>query len=296
MTIRKTYFIGLLQNVDSSILKVKLEHNFKFESISKKEGSGIFSILENLDWGHTINKLFMEYPCLNVELDRYFFVENSFDVTISDDGRIYGGELSEFDQLVHSYLFTKIRLMRLFKEGNIKMPLTYFFSKDPLKSVIKGSMFATYSHGPLYTLGGEEVSQLQDFIKNTKMPFRDYIQLAFDNLELSYEIWYRDLTFFCLMKGLEGLFYPGEGKIRSTISKNCAALLSEDKKENEIFRNLKKFYELRSKIAHGFTKIDVKEEELIQLRGYLRESIKKLLQIDKPREEVLKSLESGFKY
>jgi len=39
MTVRKMYFIGLLQNVDSSILKVKLEHNFKFNSVSSKKDS-----------------------------------------------------------------------------------------------------------------------------------------------------------------------------------------------------------------------------------------------------------------
>lgn len=294
MTVRKMHFIGLLRNVDSSILNVKLENNFKFNSISDYEGGQLFSVLEHLPSEYITRRLFMEYRCLNPKLKKYFFVENSFDVTLQEGG--FPKELIELQDLVNHYLVPKIRLMRLFKEGDISMPLKYYFFENPFSPYIRMWMPAHLPYEPMYTLNEDEIPKLQDFLKNAKMPFRDYIQLAFDNFESSYEIHVRNVAFLSLMNGLEALFNPGRGEIRYRISRNCAVLLGKDKQEaTEIYRNVKELYGLRSSIVHSFKKISVEEEKLIELRGYLRESIKRLLRVNKPKEEVLDILnESGF--
>lgn len=288
------YFIGLLQNVDSSILKVGLENNFKFNSISQEKGTELFSKLEKLSPIHTHRKLAMDYPCFNIKLKKYFFIESSFGVTISKDG--YPKGLFEFNQLVNSYLVPTIRLMRLFKDGNIGIPIKYYFFKKPFRQKTSERTLILPSHRPIYTLNEDEIPKLQDFLEKTKMPFRDYVQLAFDSLELSYEIPWGNVAFLSLMNGLEALFNPGEGEIRYRISRNCGVLLGKDKQEaNEIFRDVKKLYDLRSAIVHSIKKIKVEEGEILKLRGYLRESIKRLLRINKPKGEVLDILnESSF--
>lgn len=282
-------FIGLLQNVDSSILDVKLENSFEFKSISEREGTELFSKLEKLPRNYISRKLSTEYPCLNLELNQYFVVENSFDIIISNEGFVEG--FSKIQKLELFYLLPKISLMLLFKEGNIAMPISYYWYKEPCR-LFTGRTSFDYSHSSrlLYTLNHEEIPKLQDFLKSTRMPFRDYIQLAFDNFELSYEIHVGNVAFLSLMNGLEALFNPGGGEITYKLSRNCAVLLGKNKQEaTEIFRNVKELYDLRSSIVHG-AKRNVEEGKLNNLRGYLRESIKRLIKINKPKEKILDTL------
>ena len=289
MTVRQIYFVGLLQNVDSSILKVKLENNFRFNSITKSEGIELFSVLENLPWHKLITKLFMDYPCLNPNLEMFFIVENSFNSDLFNN-------MSKFNNELVAHLSPKIRLMRLFKEGNIGMPLQYYFLKDPLTSLLQSSEQAYISSRSCYSLSDVEIDQLQNFLEKTNLPFKHkYIQLAFENFELSYKVDSPQLAFLTLMNGLEASFNPVRGEIIYRLSRNCAVLLGKNKQDaDEIYRNVKNLYDLRSSIVHG-GKVNVEGGKIFELRGYLRESIKKLYILDKPKEEVLKNLnESGF--
>lgn len=287
------YFIGLLQNVDSSILNVKLENGFEFKSISEEKGTELFSKLEKCPPRNTYMKLSGDYSCLNHELNEYFFVENSFDVTLSDDGFVEGFEIQDLEL---TYLLPKISLMLLFKEGNIAVPISYYFYDESFR-LFTGRTSFDYSHSRRlpYTLNQEEIPELQDFLMDTKTPFVDYIQLAFENFELSYKIPWENVAFLSLMNGLEALFNPGGGEISYKLSRNCAVLLGKDKQDStEIFKNVKDLYTLRSKTVHGVEK-SVGAADILKLRGYLRESIKRLIRVNKPKEEVLASLnESGF--
>lgn len=293
----KIYFIGLLQNVDSTILNVRLENNFQFSSISEEEGIELFSSLEGLPPMKLRRKLSIDYHCLNPALKQYFFVKNSFDVRgiLIED---FWGEYAEFEnKLVNSYLKPKIRLMRLFKEGNIGMPLTYCFFKKTLVPTIRESTHIYQSPGPRYTLNTEEIDQLQAFLKKYDLPFKHgYIQLAFENFETSYEVRSINIAFLSLMNGLEALFNPGEHELRYRLSRNCAVLLGTDRKNsNDIYEDIKQLYDLRSAIVHAYKKVTVKQEDLYRLRDYVRRSIKTLLKVDKPKNEALKVLDSiGF--
>lgn len=293
MTVKKMRFIGLLQNVDSSILNVKLAHGFKFNSISKDEGLKLLTTLENLPLQHVHGKI-TEYHCLNFGLGKIFFVGNDCKITLTQDGASIG--MSKLNNLVYSYLRPKIKLIRLFKEGDIDVPLTYYFTDEPNLPKSSERRLAHYSRGPMYHLNKGDIPKLQDLLNKTKMPFRDYIQLAFDSFEWSYEIHSENLAFLSLMNGLESLFNPGPGEIRYRLSRNCAVLLGKDKQEaNEIFRNVRNLYDLRSSIVHGGKKIIVQDGQIHEVRRYLRESIKKLLDTNKPKEEVMKTLnQRGF--
>ena len=46
MSNKKIYFMGILANTDSSILKVNPDHGFKIGLMSENEGVGLISILE----------------------------------------------------------------------------------------------------------------------------------------------------------------------------------------------------------------------------------------------------------
>ena len=197
--------------MDSTILGVKLKHGFKFGQMSESEGNKFFSALERLSEILTVKKLFIDYHCLDPQLKKYFFVENSFDSSVTAG---IPHEVAEFDnKLLLSYLDPTLRLMRLFKEGNINMPIKYYFTKDPLSPFIRGSK-PRYSYPEPFSLNHEELKDLHNFLKRYTLPFsRTYMQLAFENFEISYEIANQSLAFLALMNGLEALFNPGGGEI-----------------------------------------------------------------------------------
>lgn len=289
MTKKGIHFMGILANVDSSILKVKLDHGFKIENMSCDEGVELIHTLTKCDrflipiWLH---------PCIEITPhqlhDQLYFISNSFE-------NIYKFQPEE----VITYLIPTIKLMRLFKEGNISIPFRYYFrmyNKTP-----KLIMFETTSKyigiGPKYTLKDSEIPDLQEFLQNTKLPFKEpFLKLAFENYELSYETHDVALRFLSLVVSLETLFYSGGGKVKAKISKNTATLLGKNEKNSkDISSKIKELYEKRCDIIHeGKTNI-VKNEDLLNLRYYVRESIKEIYKIGKNKNDILDTLNScGF--
>jgi len=79
----------------------------------------------------------------------------------------------EFNQTsIHGYLEPTLRLMRLFKEGGICMPLWYYFFIDNTKLkpfTHQSQMQALYSYIK-YNLGDIEITELEYFLQNTSLP------------------------------------------------------------------------------------------------------------------------------
>ena len=293
--------MGLLANTDSSILKANLNHGFKIEAISEDEGVNLVSALEGLPYREIGNKLFFEFPCLNSSERKFYFISNSFE-SIDESGIEMLNAVAEFEnKFLHGYLDPTIRLMRLFKEGNICMPLIYYYFIDnsiPRAFKISGTHLYI-SPEPKYTLEESEVSELDKFIRNTKLPFTEsFLQLAFETFELSYQTHNINLSFLSLMISLEILFHPKSDrrKISDRISRNAAVLLGKDKKDsNEIYSKVKELYDKRSAIVHTGESNIINTEDLLKLRHYVRESIKEINKIGKSKDEVLDLLDSlGF--
>ena len=292
--------MGLLANTDSSILKINLDHDFKIESISGNEGVDLVSTFEGLPRIEIGKKLFGGFPCLNSYEGKIYFISNSFEA-IDGGGFEKQNAVAEFEnKFLHSYLDPTIRLMRLFKEGNICMPLRYYYFIDNSipKSFTRTGTYLHISPEPKYTLEDSEVSDLDKFIQDTKLPFAErFLQLAFENFELSYQMHDMKLSFLSLMISLEFLFHPsGQGELNYRISRNAAVLLGKDKKDsNEIKGKVKEPYSKRSAIVHARKSNSMTKEDLLKLRHYVRESIKEFNKIGKSKDEVLDLLDSlGF--
>jgi len=305
MSKKEIHFMGLLSNTDSSILNVKLDSGFEIHVISEKEGINLISILESLSSMKEIyKKLFMDFHCLSEK--KLYYIGNSFECEIEMDEKgflinPFPSELVEFNNnLVDNYLNPMIRLMRLFKEGNICMPLEYYYFIDNSTPKLFMSKFSgSYiSSEELYALENSEIDDLQKFIQNTKLPFKEsFLQLAFENFELSYQTQNINLSFLSLMIGLETLFNPGLQELRYRISRNTAVLLGNEKKEDSetVFREIKVLYDKRSKVVHTGESNIINKGDLLKLRYYVMESIKKVNKIGKDKEEMLKQLNSqGF--
>jgi Apea-like HEPN len=294
-------FIGLLANVESSILKVKLDHGFKIESMSQDEGIGLISILDNLPPIEVHKKLFMDIRCLNTSEKKLYFISNSFKEQIEMNGS-FPSKSGEFNlNFVDGYLNSVIKLMRLFKEGNICMPSTcyYYFTDNNIPHKLIGMDMGSYIYAePIYTLENTEIPTLQKFVQETKLPFGEpFLQMAFENFELSYQIPNLKLSFLSLMISLEILFHPGDrNNISYKISRNAAVLLgNEDEELEKIYEDIKNdLYAKRSSLVHS-GESDINKDDVLKLRSYIRESIKKIYNIGKPKDDLLKIWDSsGF--
>jgi len=306
---KKIYFMGLLANVNSSILNVDLDHGFKIEAIAKDEGITLISILEGLESLPSLEvytKLSIDFPYSNFSENKFYFVSNSFDVDVEMDnkGRVINplSKVSKFDNNSYVYLNLVTRLMRLFKEGNIYMPLNYYYFIDsgipkPLMRMRRGPTYPLPYLDEQYTLENSEIPDLQRFIQNTKLPFTEpFLQLAFENFELSYQTYNINLSFLSLMISLETLFNPGGQELRYRISRNTAVLLGKGRDNSKmIFAEIKELYDKRSKIVHMGKSNIINKKDLLKLHHYVRESIKEINKIGKNKSELLDILNScGF--
>lgn len=303
MTKKKIHFMGLLANVDSSILKVKLDHGFKIEDMSCDEGVNFLSTLEKRSYFDIYKKISLDYSCVDLSRDQFYVINKSFESNVDVNNEKEIGKLHPIvfelgTKFVQGYLIPIIHLMRLFKEGNICLPLMYYYIYiDETPNLImwqSNSSSLAMKLGPNYTLENSDIPYLQKFIQNTKLPFKKpFLQLAFENFELSYTTHNKALSFLSLMISLEILFNPGKGALKKhNISKNTAVLLGKEEKDSEeIQYKIKELYSKRSDIVHN-GKADITEKDILNLRFYVRESIKKIYKIDKNKDELLDILNS----
>lgn len=323
----KIHFIGLLANVDKSILNLELEHGFEISKMYWYSSNEDFNAISQIIGGDYVNfTLKLEKSnCVDYEYNQFvgdaepftYCIKNTFNekelndiqkdpkwITVTFPEIIFHPS-TDVDNLnysdnnpVFSYIYPLIKKLRLFKEGNICMPFLYFYAGSGKSSMlISGLEYGSYVVPEEYTLNSLEISDFKSNIQNIEIPFTyDFLQLAFENFELSYEMQNKNLQFLTLMNGLESLFHPSDsGELTYRISRNCAVLLGNKKEDTRtIFKDMKKLYGIRSQIVHN-GRADISEDELLKLRCYTRESIKKMYEINKNKEDILKILnEKGF--
>lgn len=122
------HFKGILANVDSSILHMDFNHGFKIESFSEEEAVALFSLLEKIPIQTVAQKYFSGFQCLNYSEHRTYAISKSLENVSSHDTSMVFSEIARFDNtLVLGHLEPVIRLMRLFKEGDIRMPVKFYY-------------------------------------------------------------------------------------------------------------------------------------------------------------------------
>jgi len=290
------YFIGFLANVDDSILKLRIVDGF---SIDKKQQNEIMPFLKKLDF--------------------YYGAESGFEIIgFKQDGRSNGCYCikNHFPELVESTpqggivipiaklkeiqqgLRNKLRLLRLFKEGNIFMRYSLFYHlKESIPQVAQIGREYPLTDRTVFQLRDDEYAQAESFINNTNILFKhSFLQLAFDSFEQSYETCNRGLAFLSLMISIDALF--GDfSELKYRVSRNTAVLLGNNIDESQkIFDDMNELYKKRSAIAHGGKDgKKVESKDVLKLRNYVRESIKSIGKLRLNRKELLDILnQSGF--
>jgi hypothetical protein len=295
--VREIRFIGLLANVDSSILKLNFQNNFKIESMEYKEAIDFFSHLFGLPDFEMLSIL-DKYSCLS-ESNKIYFVSNNFYHRYQSKDKSHS-TIPQFEHsLIDGYLMPLIRLMRLFKDGNVMIPYNIYYFMDgqvPKLMVDWGKVLPSKKH--VFTLNDDEIRNLKDFIQTTKLPFsKPFLQLAFENFELSFETFHQpNIEFLLLMISLEVLFNPSDRQELSyRISRSVAVLLGQNESDSQkIYSTVRDLYGKRSNLVHNGISV-ITDTDITNLRHFVRESIKIIDKSEKDREKIMNVLNSsGF--
>jgi len=301
---QKLYFFAPLGNVDDSLLKLKLKNGFEISSMSFEDGKKIISAIVRIpadDIHH-----WPQYSTVFSQR-KIFFISNSFDFDLSKKDK-NGNSSGEFDlykfvnNLVDQNLVIPLRLLRLFKEGNICTPFWCVYSIIEEKPIVllAGGGTSNIQYQNLFHLDDSEIENVQKFLEVIEIPLKfDYLKMAHENFELSYTVSNPSLSFLSLVIASEILFNPGSGDITYRISRNFAVLLGtsiEDAKH--IQKEIRELYRKRSKLVHSGKEIVnfVGEEDyVLKIRYYVRESIKKIISMNLLKDDLLDFLNSkGF--
>jgi hypothetical protein len=189
-------------------------------------------------------------------------------------------------------------LIRLYLGGNIR-PYGHFCytiedDKQELVSSVRYSLL-NIGHSCVITQRSAELANI--FLANTSCPLKpDYLQLAFDNLELSKETYASHLQFLCLMIALESIFNMGENEITYRVSRNAAVLLGKSSSSSEkIMKGIQSLYKKRSSLVHSGKIIGISQMDIFWAEHYVRESILALIQLNMPKDILSKALTNcGF--
>jgi hypothetical protein len=131
-------YLGFLANCDSTILKVKLEHGLRIDSLSAEEGLNRIAKLEHINKFQVTVGILSDYPILNHNENKFFCITKSFEVDFDPMDRRVDEKTrlrKLFDAMAEGaggagYLWNFFRLLRLYKEGNICQPMSYLHSTE----------------------------------------------------------------------------------------------------------------------------------------------------------------------
>jgi len=199
----------------------------------------------------------------------------------------------------HRCVQDKCRLLRLFKEGNIVLACSFAYHLADTGKEAK--LFASnIRECPIvdatqFALTPSKISEAESFLKSVSLPLPDKaLQLALGTFDLSYETYDIGLAFLSLMIAMEVLLGPkDQQRITHWISTNAGVLLGQSQSDGQrISEKMKGLYDKRSKLVHTGDKSVVAREDILELRHYVRETIKEVMRSGMPKDALLDTLKS----
>ncbi|MBL7153578.1 MAG: hypothetical protein ISS79_07655 [Phycisphaerae bacterium] len=292
------HFIGFLSNVDDSISAFDLGEGTSIEKWSQNDTLPFLKKIE-FHWGTRDTPLVFDSN--GAPSGCYCVVKRN---AAEFEATPQGGGVIRFDipEQIHRGVQDKLRLLRLFKEGNVVLGYSFLYhdqgeGRGP--RICNQLREYPIADGTIFKLAPEEVPAAQSFITSTSLPFSyPFLQLAFDSFERSYELHHNELSFLSLMIAMEILFKPKDARQELTyrVSRNTAVLLGKSIDEGDrIFKEIKSLYSKRSKLVHTGDNTIISQADVLNLRRYVRESIKEILRTQMDKKTLLELLNScGF--
>jgi len=297
------FYFGLLGNVNPSIQQICLHEGLRIEKWSKQK------ILDFLNQVIAIDPIDAEdryedvYGC-GAKKTAYVITGSLESDTIPIQAEVENAvsfflRSHEFYESYSSILENKIHLLRLCSKGDIRLSISCYYRIDESgdKELIQANQVTTSLRNWVFHVSPNEAEYFNDFISTTEIHLQpEYIQLAYENFLLSYDVLDDRLTFLSLMIALETLFNDGTSEIRYRISRGVAVLLGRTIKQSEaIFKDVKRLYNKRSVLVHTGDPRKIRPIDVLDLQNYVRDSLRLLIGYRIPKNLLTQMLtEEGF--
>ena len=156
----KLHYLGLLANVNSSIVNLELESGLEIRSMDLDKCLKLLCQIENLEPCNysIIGDILNQNKCINYNEYKIYFIYKSLPI---DKHFLENEELE--------YLSSLMSLLRLFKSGNICIPLQYhYYSDGSFSNRIRTNEYISREQ---YNLKDSELQMLLKYIRETKLLF-----------------------------------------------------------------------------------------------------------------------------
>lgn len=301
-------YLALLGNVDRSILKVDFGSGFIVESVNIDEFVDFCN--ENLFFNDVGNKMVTPWSCCPSYPERpskkVYVIKKHF-----KDYPIYRGcfgdledrgvnflKERDFEYSVSAYINQKINILRLFNDGDIKCAFEFYYREHD-GEIIQESFceHANTSRNMIFSLFNYDYASINNFIRNNVIEsLPKYIQFAFSNYEKSYFTNHNEFDFLALMIALEAIFNDAKSELTMRVSRGCAVLLTDNESDATVlFKQVKHFYEKRSKLVHTGDTSTITPADVHELRFIVRRALVKVIELNLPKQELsMKLIMKGF--
>jgi len=301
-------YLALLGNVDRSILKVDFGEGFVVESVNIDEFVAFCE--DNLLFHDVENKIGFSWSCLPDYSERpsnkVYVVKKHFDDYPTYQG--CWGDLDNrvknlsreraFEASVASYLNHQINLLRLFNDGDIKFAFEAYYQVhggeiEPMSCYERENTSSDIT----FSLFHYDYVKINTFIKaNAFVSLPKYVRFALSNYEKSYFTNHVEFDFLALMIALEAIFNDARSELTLRVSRGCAVLLTDSESEaSKVFKQVKKFYEKRSRLVHTGDVSTITQSDVHNLRFIVRNALIKVIELSLPKQELsAKLIMKGF--
>ena len=290
------FYFGLLGNVNYSIKLIKFDDRLIIQKWSKAKVVELISDMIDQRSFEVEGRFDDNYGCKDKK-SAYCITAQLNDVPRVVKGKKYASSLWKMHDYYDAFVANiedKINLLRLCTKGDIKISFSCFYIVDKDgKRILDASWendlrLKDWS----YHVSPENAQTFNQFISKTTLPLdHEYLQLAYENFLLSYDVLDDRLSFLTLMIAMETLFNDGTQELRYRLARGAAVFLGKSIKESQqIFNDLRKLYDKRSTLVHTGDSKNISSSDLHLLQNYVRDSLRLLIECNLPKKELTSRL------
>lgn len=301
-------YFALLGNVDRSILRVDFGSGYKVESMDVDDLIEFCN--DNFVFSDAVNKVHDQWSCLPSYSERpskkVYVVKKhlpdypTYNESSGDlDSRI-GNLLKEkvFEESISTYINHKLNLLRVLSHGDIKVAFEVFYLETEGEiETISACEYSKTSRNQMFSLFYSDYNLVNSFLtKHSIETLPKYIKFAVSNYEKSYFTNHNEFDFLALMIALETMFNDSKSELTLRVSRGCAVLLGKDEADaSTLFKQVKQFYEKRSKLVHTGDVGSISETDVHELRFIVSRALFHVMELNLPKDELsTKLIMKGF--
>ena len=301
------HYIGIIENVDNTILNYPLESDYRFEKLEWKLLSAIANYRDDIvrTFGYRPNSHLSHDRLRDVFCIRRDYADFGTHFYPKTSHRVEKLRLELTLRLIRLTTSSAIYLAREYQVASIDNELTVssygwksteFHQDDKVTSLYEPQI--QYSKRIIDKVlaksvaknDGESEKKLKTMLEHPF--FHPTCDLAFQNYELSFTVKNSGLAFLALITTLEVLFGSGAHRV----ARNAAVLLGNSKDEAfSIYDHIRTLHDKRSKFLHSGKIRDITQDDVLVCRDYCRKCIVEVFELYQPKEKLLKILNTlGF--